>query len=284
MKRLLTFAVLTTAMYAQSQPVAPQQEAGSASPTDKIVADREPTLPKGKSTIIGGTVTNLDRVRDEMTLRVFGSKQKMKVLFDPRTRIFRDGVPVALQDLRNEDHVSVETRLDGTAVFAQRIEIFAHSTLGQCSGQVLSYDSGKGEVMIHDPLTPEPVKLQLTSATSVSGADKGPPYSISDLKKGALVTAQFAPEANGKRIARQLVIQALPGTAFTFSGSVTYLDVHAGVLVLTDPRDKKTYEISFGQNRFSIGREVHEGSDVTVAAVFDGSRYNATDITLNPTK
>lgn len=282
MKRLFTFAVLVTAMYAA--PAFPAQEPGSAAPTGKLPGDSEPALPKGKSTIIGGTVTNLDRVRDEMTLRVFGGKQKMKVLFDPRTKIFRDGVPVTFRDLRNEDHVSVETRLDGTAVFAQRIHIFGESTSGQCSGQVVSYDPGRGELVIHDPLTPQPVKLQLTSSTSVSGGEKGPSYSISDLRKGALVTAQFTPEANGKRVARQLVIQALPGTAFTFSGSVTYLDVHSGLLVLTDPRDNKTYEISFSTNRFPIERNVHEGSDVTVAAIFDGSRYNATDITVNSTK
>ena len=283
MKRLLTFAVLTTAMYAQSSPASPP-ESPSPSPTGKAVVDQEPALPKGKSTVIGGTVTNLDRVRDEMTLRVFGGKEKMKVLFDPRTKIFRDGAPVTFRDLRNEDHVSVETRLDGTAVFAQRIQIFGKSSLGQCSGQVLSYDPGRGELTIHDPLTPQPVKLQLTSSTSVSGSEKGRSYSIADLRKGALVSAEFAPDPSGKRVARQLEIQALPGTTFTFSGNVSYLDVHSGVLVVTDPRDNKTYEISFSTNRLPIGRNVHEGSDVTVAAVFDGSRYNATDITLNSTK
>jgi hypothetical protein len=284
MRRLLTLAVLTAAMYAQSTPAAPPEPGSAPATSSKIVTDNEQPLPKGKSTVIGGTVIKLDRVRDEMTIRVFGGRQTMKVLFDPRTKIFRDGVPVTFRDLRNEDHVSVETRLDGTAVFAQRIQVFAHSTLGECTGQVLSYDAGRGELVIHDPLTPQPVKLQMTASTSVSGTAKGPSYSITDLKKGALITAQFAPDPSGKRVARQLVIQALPGTTFTFSGSVTYLDVHSGVLVLTDPRDQKTYEISFSQNRIPIDRQVHEGSDVTVAAVFDGSSYRATDITVNAAK
>jgi uncharacterized protein DUF5666 len=284
MKGLVTFAVLTTVMYAQSTaaPPAPAPASGETSASSRSVGDAEPPLPKGKSTVIGGTVTNLDRVRDAMTVRVFGSRQTMKILFDPRTRIFRDGAPATFRDLRNEDHVSVETRLDGTAVFAQSIHIFAGSTLGECNGQVLSYDSGKGELVIHDPLTPEPVKLRLTATTIVSGTEKGPSYSLADLKKGALISAQFSPDRSGVRIARQLVIQALPGTTFTFSGNVTYLDVHSGVLVLTDPRDKKTYEISF--DRIPVDRQLHEGSEVTVAALFDGSRYHATDITVNSNK
>lgn len=271
MKRLLMFAFFSTLAYAQSAP-APASEPVS-------LPESRPAPLKGKPTIIGGTVTKLDLVRDQLTVRVFGSKQTMKILFDPRTRIFRDGTPVALHELRNEDHVSVETRLDGSDVFAQSIRIFGHSTTGEASGQVLSYDAGKGEVIIRDALASQALKLKISSATAVSGTEKGPAYSIADLKEGALVTAKFSSDDHGKGVARQLIIQAVPGAAFTFSGSIAYLDVHSGVLVLTDPRDKKTYEISFDQHRTPVGEQVHEGSDVTVAALFDGSHYRATAIT-----
>ena len=276
MKRLLMFAFLSTLTFAQSSPV--------TASTPVSLPDQRPAPLKGKPTIIGGTVTKLDLVRDELTVRVFGSKQTMKILFDPRTRIFRDGTPVALHDLRKEDHVSVETRLDGSDVFAQSIHVFGHSTTGEASGQVLSYDSGRGEIIIRDALASQPVKLRVSSATAVSGAEKGPAYSIADLKEGALVTAKFSSDGHGNGVARQLVIQALPGATFTFSGSVAYLDVHSGVLVLTDPRDKKTYEISFDQSRTPVGEQVHEGSEVSVAALFDGSHYRATSITANPNK
>ncbi len=283
MKRLLMFAFLSTLMCAQSAP-APATEAKD-SPAASISLPDQRTAPlKGKPTIIGGTVTKLDLVRDELTVRVFGSKQTMKILFDPRTHIFRDGTPAALHDLRNEDHVSVETRLDGSDVFAQSIHVFAHSTTGECTGQVLSYDPGQGEIIIRDTLASRAVKLRVSSSTPVSGTEKGPTYTAADLKEGDLVTAKFSSDQHGKDIARQLIIQAVPGATFTFSGSVEYLDVHSGVLVLTDPRDKKTYEIAFDQGRTPVGEQVREGSEVTVAARFDGSHYRATAITANPTK
>jgi hypothetical protein len=274
MKQFLAFALLPTLLYAQSNvPASADSTAPSLSPSQE-----GSPLPKGKSTIIGGTVTKLDLVRDELTVRVFGSKQTMRIFFDPRTRIFRDARPVAFNQLRNGDHVSVETRLDGTDVFAMSIHVFAGSTTGECKGQVLSYDSGKGELIVRDGLAPQPVKLQV----SISGAEKGPSYSIADLKEGALVSAQFSTDDHGRHIARQLTIQAVRGATFSFSGSVTYLDLHSGVLVLTDPRDRKTYEISFDPHRASFGEQLREGSDVTVAALFDGSHYRATDVTVNP--
>ena len=283
MKHFLMFAFLSTMTFAQSAPM-PASEAKSAASTP-VSLPEQPTAPlKGKPTIIGGTVTKLDLVRDELTVRVFGSKQTMKILFDPRTHIFRDGTPVALHDLRNEDHVSVETRLDGSDVFAQSIHVFGHATTGECTGQVLSYDPTRGEIIIRDALASQSVKLRVSSSTPVSGTEKGPAYSAADLKEGDLVTAKFSSDERGKDVARQLIIQAVPGSSFTFSGSVAYLDVHSGVLVLTDPRDKKTYEISFDQNRTPVGQQVHEGSDVTVDARFDGSHYRATAITASPAK
>jgi hypothetical protein len=281
MKRFLAFALLPTLLYAQSN-VAPSSDS-TAPPPASLSPNREGApLPKGKSTVIGGTVTKLDLVRDELTVRVFGSKQTMKIFFDPRTRIFRDASPVAFNQLHNGDHVSLETRLDGTDVFAMSIHVFAGSTTGECKGQVLSYDAGKGELIVRDGLAPQPVKLQVSSATPISGAEKGPSYSIADLKEGALVSAQFSTDDRGRHVARQLTIQAVRGATFSFSGSVTYLDLHSGVLVLTDPRDKKTYEISFDPHRASFGEQLREGSDVTVAALFDGSHYRATDVTVNP--
>lgn len=283
MRYCLAFAVLPTLMFAQSNAV-PARETNSASATSISTKDDQPPLPKGKSTIIGGTVTKLDLVRDEMTVRVFGSKQTMKIFFDPRTKTFRDDAPVALHELRNEDHVSVETRLDGSEVFATRIHVFGHSTTGECTGQILNYDAGKGELTVRDSLAPQAVKLQVSPTTVISGTEKGPSYSMADLKEGALVSAQFSTDDRGKHLARQLVIQAVPGATFSFSGSVTYLDMHSGMLVLTDPRDKKTYEISFNPNLVSPGEQIHEGSDVTVAARFDGTHYRATDVTVNPAK
>src|SRR5690348_15128886 len=45
-----------------------------------------PAMPKGKATLIGGTISNMDRVRDQITVRPFGGSD-MKILFDGRTQI-----------------------------------------------------------------------------------------------------------------------------------------------------------------------------------------------------
>jgi hypothetical protein len=51
-----------------------------------------PSLPPQKASLIGGTVERMDRVRDELIIRVFGGG-KMKIAFDPRTKILRNGDP-----------------------------------------------------------------------------------------------------------------------------------------------------------------------------------------------
>jgi hypothetical protein len=53
-------------------------------------------------------------------------------------------------------------------------------------------------------------------------------------------------------------------------------------LALVDPRDERRYEVFFDAARFPMSREIHEGADVTLTADFDGSRYVARAITINP--
>ena len=283
MKHVLAVIILSALASGQSSPGSPAPPAENAPAKPSSLLPDLPPLPKGKTTVIGGTIRSLDRVRDQLTLRVFGSRQTMNILFDERTRVFRDGAPASPHDLRNEDHVSVETMLDGADVFARNIHILGHTTLGECSGQVLRYDRSRGELLIHDALSPEPVTLHVSSATAVRGQGQEPSgLSLTDLRAGTLVSAQFSPDGRGRSIATQLVILATPGTTFTFSGKVTFLDLHAGLLVLTDPRTNKTYEISFSQTRIPTSAQVHEGSDLIVTTSFDGTRYIASDIVAAP--
>ena len=124
--------------------VAPQQNEGTqpASGPEGLPGDLL-ALPEGKSTEIGGTITDVDPVADRLNLKVFGGRS-MKILFDERTQVYRDGVKTSLRDLHANDHASVETMLDGTAVFARSVHILSHSPQGECQGQVTSYDPGTG--------------------------------------------------------------------------------------------------------------------------------------------
>jgi hypothetical protein len=58
--------------------------------------------------------------------------------------------------------------------------------------------------------------------------------------------------------------------------------MHSGLLVVLDPRDGKTYQISFSPSRIAGSDSFHTGDQVRVTASFDAGRYTATEITANP--
>jgi hypothetical protein len=103
--------------------------------------------------------------------------------------------------------------------------------------------------------------------------------SPSELRPGALVSIQLRPDGEGHGIARQISILAMPGGSFTFAGRVIFLDLHDGLLVLLDPRDKKRYEVHFNP-ALQLSDQVRVGSDVSVSTDFDGTRYFARSIAV----
>jgi len=284
MVRYLMIAILGSAAFAQLQ--SPADAKSAQVPADQIASKLEgptvflpdlPALPKGKSTVIGGAIREVDGVRDQLTLSIFGG-HAMKVLYDERTQVYRDGVKASLRDLRAGDHVSVETMLDGTTVFARSIHMLSHSPDGECQGQVVSYDRSNGELMVRDSLSPEPIKLHVSSATTISRQGQ---ESSGDLIAGTLISIHFQANSAGQNVADKIAVLASPGSAFVFSGNVIFLDLHTGLLSLVDPRDDKHYEISFDPARLRLSRDVHEGTAVTVTASFDGARYSASAVTVN---
>ena len=66
-----------------------------------------PPLPRGKSTILGGAIRDVDPVLDRFTLRIVGEKP-IRILFDERTQVFLDGKKIPLRELRPSSHASVE--------------------------------------------------------------------------------------------------------------------------------------------------------------------------------
>ena len=266
----------------------PQQKAvNPAAATPENAPGALPALPpppSGRSTVIGGAIRNVDPVRDQLTLKVFGG-QTMKIIFDERTRFYRDGVRTPLRDLGPDNHASVETVLDGTDIFARSIHTLSRSPEGESQGQVLSYNPGTGELTVSAGLAHEPIQLRVLAGTSivrVGQAASGSAVSgVSDLVKGALVSVQFTSSNNGRGIARQISVIAIPGSSFVFSGNITFLDMHAHVLALVDPRDGKNYQIFFDPARFPDSHNLHLGTHVRVTANFDGSHYTAGTITIH---
>ena len=238
-----------------------------------------PPLPKGKVTLIGGTVTGIDRVRDKLSVRAFGGK-KMNVAFDERSHIYRDGVETTQLGIHKGDRVYVDTMLDGARVFARNIRVESQAGGADARGQVLAYDPSRGELTLRDELSAQPVQFHIAPNAVVRRND--PAGSLSELTPGSLVAVRFSPDVRNRDTVSQILVYATPGSNFTFAGPITYIDLRLNKLAVANRTDNKTYEIDF--NPAVLGSErsnLQVGRDVTVVATFESKGYRADKITLN---
>jgi len=236
-----------------------------------------PRLPQAKATLIGGTVERLDRVRDQITVRVFGGG-RMNILIDPRSRVYRGRTEGSLADLKVGERVYLDTVLDGDTVFARSIRLKTTQALGESQGVVVKYRSDRGELSIRDSISPTPVRVRLTSSTRYLQGERTVPASV--LAEGSLVALKFGSEGNGHDVAREISILALPGTRYTFAGQIVHLDLRTGLLVINSSTDRKTYEV-YLDSSVPPDDNLHAGAIVTVVANFEGSRYVARNVTIN---
>jgi hypothetical protein len=236
-----------------------------------------PSLPSKNISLIGGTIEKLDRVRDQITLRIFGGG-RMKIHFDPRTHIYSKGGEGQESDLHPGDRVSIDTVLNGSTLFARSIRLKT-AVGGESEGLVISYHSNNGELVVRDALSPKPFELRLTSQTLLF--EEGQPTSTTRLQPGTLVAVQFDTEQNGRVVARQVSVLAKPGASFTFVGRVTALDLSSGLLTLISATDGGNYEIYLDPSAVPVGDSLHVAADVTVVTTFDGNRYVARNVTVN---
>lgn len=280
------FAILMLGAVASAQTSAvdtkPHQAAHSASEVERSQADPL-ALPRGKSTVIGGTISNVDPVTDQLTLQVFGGR-RMKILFDERTEVYRDGAKTSLRDLHANDRASVETMLDGTTVFARSIHMLSRSPEGECQGQVLSYDQGSGVLTLSESLSRDSIQLHVPAGISIvregQTASASGHAGLSDLVKGTLISAKFQSDNKGQGVASRIAILAIPGETLSFSGNVSFVDMHANQFVVANANNDQSYKISFDPAVFPETHNLHEGTSVKVTAEFDGSRYLARAIAI----
>ena len=262
-------------------------EPGTPSPDEKtgesaIVADPAslipdlPPVPRKNATLVGGTLEKLDRVRDQVTVRVFGGGQ-MRVLFDPRTHVYRGQKEVTITDLKQGERIYVDTILDGNQVFARNIRLRPQAAAGQSQGIVLKYNSD--EVILRDGLSPSAVKIRVSPSTKF--LRDGRTVSSSMLLPGSLISVDFDSRGKGNDVAREISILALPGTRYTFVGQVVHLDLRAGLLVLNSSIDHKTYEIHLNP-QVTPDDNLQAGANVTISANFENSQYVAHSVTITP--
>ena len=283
MVRLFAVFALSTLAAAQSAP-APNSSQNSVPPPDPPAAavGKLPPLPKGKTTVIGGAIGNINPVLDQFTLKVFGGGS-MKILFDERTEVFRNGVRIPVADLGPIQHASVETTLDGTDVYAMRIHMLTKIPHGECTGQVISFDQQSGTLSIRAAMSPQPIVLQVPADTPVvrvgQSTFRAGGGGMADLAPGALIDVNFAANGSGHGVASHIDVLATSGSDFIFSGVLTFLDVPNGQMSIFDSRDNTRYQVSFLPSQFPVSQQLREGSHLRVTARFDGIHYVATEIT-----
>jgi len=264
----------------QPDPIAAN---GESEPDSGLVADPASLLPdptpvhSAKATLMGGVIERLDRIRDQITLRPFGGGN-IKILFDPRTHVYRDGVSGTSSDLREGEHAHLDTILDDNSIFATSIRVKTTLNLGETRGVVLRYRSDQGELIVRDAISPAPVRVRLSSSTQLVQGDRSVASSV--LVPGTLIAVKFNNEGNGRDAARKISILALPGTQYAFAGQVEYLDLRTRLVVLQSATDKKIYEIYLGPS-VTPDDNLRIGAMVEATTSFDGSRYVAHDLAIH---
>ena len=274
-------SLVTTAI---SGGVARAQDTGAAvapQPIKPVAIQPLPPGPPGKATVLGGRVGNLDPVRDQFTLKVYNGSP-IKIFYDARTQLYRDGVRAPLRSLRPEERASVETTLDGTNVFALKIHMLAQVPEDECRGQVVAHDGGSRLLEVHCDLTEKPVTFGVPADVSIlllkQDGHSFTAATFTDFTTGSLVSVNFKPGDRGQGVATRINILAQPGSSFIFTGDLITFDLPAGRMVVADPGSSTSYSISFPLGSLPGSQDVQQGAQVSVTASFNGSGYVASGI------
>src|SRR5438105_321304 len=239
-----------------------------------------PPMPKGTVSMVGGTVRSIDHVRNHMTIEPFGPKP-MKLSFDERTHIYRDGVETTNLGIHKGDRAYVDTQLDSGRIFARNIHVVTDSEPADARGQVVSYNQRSGNIVVRDELSSQPVTFRMDSSTQIREENRT--ASAGDLVPGALVAIRFAPGKSNRGVVKEVAVLAKPGASFKFYGQLTHLDLSNGVMAIRNLADNKTYEISFRPDATPDRSALRIGGTVAVDASFNGQGYEATRIQIAQT-
>ncbi|MGB8129337.1 MAG: DUF5666 domain-containing protein [Candidatus Angelobacter sp.] len=238
-------------------------------------------VPRTTTTMVGGTISGVDRLRNKMTVHVFGGGH-WTVNFDERTHIFHNGAETTQLALKKGERVYVDTQLDNNRhdIFARNIRVGVAELPADADGQIIAVDTKHNELTLRDTLNSVPVHFAVDPETRISNGQT--PAAFKDVKPGTLVHVRFAASSPNRGLAREISIVAVPGSTFTFAGKVTFLDLHRGLIAVQNSTDDKNYEIHFAPSAVTNRNELGVGRDVLVRATFEGTRYMAQSV--NPTK
>lgn len=267
-------------------PAQPKTEILDSSATSGALATdgHDPILdpapvPRTTTTLVGGTITGVDRMRNKLKVHVF-SGNTWTVNFDERTHIFHNGAEATQLALKKGERVYIDTQLDNNRhdIFARNIRVGVAPLPADADGQIIDIDPKHAELTLRDTINSVPVRFAIDQDTRISSGQT--PAVFKDIKPGTLVHVRFAAERPNRGLAREINILAAPGAAFTFAGKITYLDLHRGLLALQNSGDDKNYEIRFSPSRTAEARRLGVGTQVHIVATFEGSHYTAQSINI----
>ncbi|HWK30454.1 MAG TPA: hypothetical protein VNR20_00070 [Terriglobales bacterium] len=238
-------------------------------------------LPKKKLSLIGGTVKEIDPIRNRMTVDIYGGKQ-MKLIFDDRTKVTRNGADVNPLIIRKGDRVYLDTQLaSGNKIFAKQIQIVTKFEAADLNGQIVNFDPKTRTIELRDQLSAAPFRFTVDQDAAIT-ANGGKAATQADLQPGALVMAHFNNGQGGRGTIRDINIIAAPGAEFTLYGRVNHLDLRSGVLAVQNKADDKAYEVKFSPAQFKVD-DLAIGSEVAVTAKFNGQDYVAQSLNVTST-
>jgi hypothetical protein len=238
-----------------------------------------PPVPATTTTLVGGTISGVDRMRNRLTVQVYGGGH-WTVNFDERTHIFHNGAETTQLALKKGERVYVDTQLDNNQhdIFARNIRVGVATPPADADGQIVDVDHKHSELTLRDTINSVAVRFAIDQDTRINSGQT--PAEFKDIIPGALVHVRFAAESPNRGLAREIDILAAPGSSFTFAGRVTYLDIHRGVLAVQNLTDNKNYDIRFASARIPEIKRLGVGMEVWIVATFEGAAYIAQTIRI----
>lgn len=263
------------------QPAQPTTEilpqGNSPGSADPLLEPKE--LPRKDMSLIGGVATKVDPIRNRVVVKPFGGGKKLDVRFDDRSHIYRDGRETTVMGIHQGDRIYLDTMLLDGQVFAKNVRVATTTEAAEARGQLTVAYPQRNEYTMIDSLTGQSVRFQVTPRTALQ--DRGQPATAASLKPGSLVDVMFLPGQKGGT-ARQVLVLAVPGQTFIFSGKVTNLDISTGTVSVDNQTDNKNYTLHFNPSTVEDRDHLTVGADITASATFDGQSYHATTVTVMP--
>lgn len=279
--RFLSLLVLTLAAENAITQVVPPSSHTCEPATSRNREDSLDLPPLGKSqvSLIGGTVSRIDPIRDRMTLRAFGGRD-VTINFDVRTCVMNGDTVAAMRDVKPGTRLYADTVWSDGHIFAKTVRLTTNVAQGETRGQVASYDSSRRILRVRDAISARGFDVQVTTNTKILSV--GQSATTSALTSGALVSVRFRPGAEGTNLAEQVEVLAQPGGTFTFAGKILSIDMRNRYLTLIEPDSQNTFDVGLSSLPSDVCAKLKEGADVTVNARFDGTSYQAQNVEMAP--